>query len=55
VDFETEPEFQAKLDWTRGFIDDNLVALEPIQRELPADEWRLVKSQLPQQVKGRND
>jgi alkylation response protein AidB-like acyl-CoA dehydrogenase len=50
-DFETEPEFQDKLDWMRGFIDDNLVPLEPIQSELPADEWKAVKQHLQQQVK----
>src|SRR5436309_12670464 len=50
-DFETDPEFQEKLDWMRRFIDDNLVALEPIQHELPRDEWRAVKAHLQQQVK----
>ena len=50
-DFETEPEFQQKLDWMRRFIDENLVPLEPIQAELPADEWRVVKQHLQQQVK----
>lgn len=29
-DFETDPEFQATLAWTRAFIDDTLVPLEPI-------------------------
>jgi acyl-CoA dehydrogenase len=50
-DFETEPEFQDKLNWMRRFIDDNLVPLEPIQSELSADEWRAVKKHLQQQVK----
>jgi alkylation response protein AidB-like acyl-CoA dehydrogenase len=50
-DFETEPEFQEKLDWMRTFIDENLVPLEPIQAELPADEWKAVKKHLQQQVK----
>ena len=50
-DFETEPEFQEKLDWMRRFIDENLVPLEPIQAELPADEWKAVKQHLQQQVK----
>ena len=40
-DFETDPEFQEKLDWMRRFVDENLVPLEPIQAELPADEWKL--------------
>jgi len=50
-DFETEPEFQTKLDWMRRFIDDNLVALEPLQPELPTAEWQVVKRHLQQQVK----
>ncbi len=50
-DFETEPGFQSKLDWMRRFIDENLVVLEPIQHELPPDEWRAVKAHLQQQVK----
>jgi acyl-CoA dehydrogenase len=50
-DFETDPEFQAQLDWMRRFIDENLVSLEPIQHELPAAEWRLVRAHLQQQVK----
>ena len=52
-DFETEPEFQEKLDWMRTFIDENLVALEPIAHELPADEWKAVKSQLQDEVKAQ--
>src|SRR5207237_1121709 len=50
-DFDTEPEFQAKLDWMRAFIDNTLVPLEPIQRELPRDEWKVVKAYLQDQVK----
>jgi acyl-CoA dehydrogenase len=52
-DFETDPEFQAKLDWMRAFIDDTLVPLEPIQRELPRDEWKVVKAYLQDQVKAQ--
>src|SRR4029079_6791722 len=52
-DFETEPEFQEKLDWMRSFIDENLVALEPIAHELPVDEWTAVKKSLQDEVKAR--
>ncbi len=52
-DFATEPAFQAKLDWMRDFIDDQLVPLEPIQRELPREEWTRVKTYLQQQVKAQ--
>src|SRR3954470_20773785 len=37
----------------RAFIDDTLVPLEPIQRELPRDEWKVVKTYLQNQVKER--
>ncbi len=50
-DFETEPEFQQKLDWMRSFIDDELIPLEPVLKDLPAQEWALVKRHLQQQVK----
>ena len=29
-DFETEPEFEAKLQWMRDFIERELIPLEPI-------------------------
>ena len=35
--FETEPEFQHKLDWMRSFIDGELIPLEPVLSELPRD------------------
>ena len=52
-DFETEPEFQEQLDWMREFIDSQIVPLEPVLDELPADEWKLVRDHLRQQVKDR--
>ena len=39
-DFETEPEFEEQLAWMRAFIDRELIPLEPIFDELPADEWQ---------------
>ena len=50
-DFETEPEFQAKLDWMRGFIDGELIPLEPVLAELPPDEWKVVKRHLQDRVR----
>jgi acyl-CoA dehydrogenase len=52
-DFQTDPEFQAQLDWMRAFIDDELIPLEPIQRELPRDEWLTVKHHLQDRVKAQ--
>ena len=45
-DFQTDPEFQAQLDWMRAFIDDELIPLEPVLPELPRDEWQAVKRHL---------
>ena len=50
-DFETEPEFQEKLTWMRAFIDGELIPLEPILDELPAEEWRVIKRHLQDRVK----
>ncbi len=50
-DFETDPEFEAELAWMREFIDTELIPIEPILRELPADEWAVVKRHLQDRVK----
>ncbi len=34
-DFSTEPEFEAKLDWMRGFLREEILPLEPL-----SDRWR---------------
>ena len=34
-DFSTEPEFEAKLDWMRGFVREEILPLETL-----ADVWR---------------
>jgi alkylation response protein AidB-like acyl-CoA dehydrogenase len=50
-DFETDPEFAEQLVWMREFIDGEVIPLEPILGELPADEWQAVKRHLQQRVK----
>jgi acyl-CoA dehydrogenase len=50
-DFETDAEFDGKLRWMRAFIDGELIPLEPIFDDLPADEWRVVKRHLQDQVR----
>ena len=52
-DFETEPAFEEQLAWMRAFIDRELIPLEPIFDELPADEWNVVKVHLQDQVKAQ--
>src|SRR5437762_10437851 len=52
-EFETEPEFQQKLDWMRAFIVGELQPLEPILDQLPAEEWAVVKGHLQRQVKAQ--
>ena len=52
-DFETEPAFEEQLAWMRSFIDRELIPLEPIFDEVPAEEWQVVKRHLQGQVKAR--
>jgi alkylation response protein AidB-like acyl-CoA dehydrogenase len=52
-DFQTDPEFQAQLDWMRAFIDEELIPLEPVLAELPRDEWLVVKRHLQDRVKAQ--
>jgi acyl-CoA dehydrogenase len=52
-DFETEPEFQEKLDWMRSFIDTQIIPLEPVLGELPAGEWKVVREHLRDQVRAQ--
>ena len=52
-DFETEPEFQEKLDWMRSFIDTQIIPLEPVLGELPPGEWKVVREHLRDQVRAQ--
>ena len=50
-DFSTEPEFQAKLDWIRGFVHEEVFPLETL--ELDWRDYRKVIVPLTQQVKAQ--
>ena len=39
-DFSTEPEFEAKLDWMRGFVREEIIPLETLAEEWRSDEGR---------------
>ncbi|MCV7029322.1 acyl-CoA dehydrogenase family protein, partial [Mycobacterium sherrisii] len=52
-DFETDPDFAEKLSWVRQFIDSEVIPLEPILAELPAEEWDRVKRHLQGKVKAQ--
>ena len=52
-DFETEPEFQEQLDWTRAFLDEHILPLETIELEVTDEQWRALTAPLKQQVKDR--
>jgi acyl-CoA dehydrogenase len=52
-DFETDAEFASQLSWMRSFIDGEIVPLEPVLDELPADEWQVVKRHLQAKVKAQ--
>ncbi|WP_419846650.1 acyl-CoA dehydrogenase family protein [Candidatus Poriferisocius sp.] len=52
-DFETEPEFQEQLDWTRAFLDEHILPLETIDLEVTDEQWKSLTAPLKQQVKDR--
>ena len=52
-DFETEPEFQEQLDWTRAFLDEHILPLETIDLEVTDEQWKALTAPLKQQVKDR--
>jgi acyl-CoA dehydrogenase len=50
-DFSAEPDLQHKLDWIKKFVDDELLALEPLLPELPSKEVKRLLDPLKQQVR----
>lgn len=51
-DFETDPEFQKKLDWVERFVNEELIPLEVIQQDFSEADWEHnVLAPLKQQVK----
>ena len=52
MDFNTNPEFQKKLDWIEQFVNEELIPLEPLSAELDEKVWeREVLAPLKQRVK----
>lgn len=50
-DFETEPEFQAKLDWMREFLDREILPLETIEYDVTNEQWARLTDPLKAEVK----
>ena len=50
-DFSTEPEFEAQLEWMRGFVRDEIFPLETLDLDLPT--FDRLTAPLKQQVKDR--
>ena len=50
-DFSAEPDLQRKLDWINQFVNDELLPLEPLLPELPAEEINRLLGPLKQQVR----
>ncbi|MCO1653499.1 acyl-CoA dehydrogenase family protein [Pseudonocardia humida] len=48
-DFSTEPEFEAKLDWMRGFVRDEIIPLETL--DLDRDTFARITAPLKEQVR----
>jgi acyl-CoA dehydrogenase len=52
-DFSTEPEFETKLTWMRGFVRDNIWPLETLSDELGWDGLRRAMGPLQEQVRAQ--
>ncbi|MGI8562328.1 MAG: acyl-CoA dehydrogenase family protein [Candidatus Dormibacter sp.] len=52
-DFETEPEFQVKLDWMRTFMKEEVWPLEVLVDQLPEDRFWALVGKLQAEVKRR--
>jgi acyl-CoA dehydrogenase len=56
-DFSTEPEFEVKLDWMRGFVREEIIPLETLAEEWRSDEGRrtfaAITAPLKQEVRDR--
>ena len=50
-DFQTEPEYQAKLDWARDFVREEIWPLETVFSELSQDQLDRVYAPLQERVK----
>jgi acyl-CoA dehydrogenase len=50
-DFSTEPEFEAQLEWMRGFVRDEIIPLETL--DLDRDTFARITAPLKEQVKER--
>jgi len=50
-DFETEPDFQAKLDWMREFLDNEILPLETIEYDVSDAQWARLTNPLKAEVK----
>ena len=50
-DFETEPDFQAKLDWMREFLDNEILPLETIEYDVTNEQWARLTNPLKAEVK----
>ena len=50
-EFSTEPEFQAKLDWMREFLDREILPLETIEYDVTEAQWKQLTDPLKDEVK----
>src|SRR3954451_24020550 len=48
-DFSTEPEFEAKLEWMRNFVREEIIPLETL--ELDQDTFRRITDPMKEEVK----
>ena len=50
-DFSTDPEFAAKLEWVRSFVDREILPLETIQFDVSDEEWAALTTPLKDKVR----
>ena len=50
-DFQTDSEFQKKLDWVQQFVEEELIPLEPIKNDFTEQQWNEAQTPLKQKVR----
>ena len=51
-DFSTEPEFEAKLEWMRGFVRDEIIPLEGLDEHWRTDQDAFKRATAPLKERG---
>ena len=52
-DFETDADFQAKLDWAAKFVGEELIPIEPLRAEMSEPQWQTFIEPLKEKVRAQ--